>query len=356
MKVWSQDCLGQMKASLFLDTNILSYLVDDTYPSLTRMISDFKQTCVINLISSEFCQLEFVGIRKREHYLREVIEIARKDEKIVNCSSLLKNYNQFECREIDFSIVLPNIREKVNKDLEKIVTEYGIEFNCKIHTDLFVPIKEICLHSKISKEDSFVIISALNPMPSRYNNVCFVLTHDRDFNKWHNQAQEDLSIIYNNYHLPEPIMIHQSNAFGTDLDVANKYDYNNIRNNFMELFIEKNSKYYLGKTIVPYGVNLPFNIFALKAKTRNPILLKKYITIIGKNLDFSVTTPFPVSFYHRNNKVEDGTVFDENGENIISGLFEQNDIKIFTEHEYDELLSLIKQDGNYVFYHCDTFN
>ena len=60
MKSWSQDCLGRMKAVLFLDTNILSYLVDNTYPQLTNIITNFKDTSVVNLISSEFCQLEFV--------------------------------------------------------------------------------------------------------------------------------------------------------------------------------------------------------------------------------------------------------------------------------------------------------
>lgn len=357
MKSWSQDCLGKMKAVLFLDTNILSYLVDETYPLLTRMISDFRDTCVIDLISSEYCQLEFVGIRKREHYLRSVIKKASEDYKTINCSSLLKYHNQFECREIDFHTILPDIRSAVNEDIKRIVRDFDISFTCKIHSDLFLPISEICLHSKISKEDSFVIISSVNPQPNRYNPVCFVLTHDRDFNKWHTQAQAELSQIYQAHQLPEPIMIHQNNAFGINLD-STTYDFTTIKENFMEQFIAKNDAFYLGRTIEPKGDNAPHGMFALHIATQNPILTNKYITIIGKDLDFCITTPTPIRLFHRNSEIENGFVFKQVGEDIVTGIFLQEspaNEKLFTDEEYMDILVQIQSEGNYVFYHCDTF-
>lgn len=357
MKSWSQDCLGRMKAVLFLDTNLLSYLVDNTYPQLNHMISYFKNTCVVNIISSEFCQLEFVGIRKREHYLREVIKNAIDNDIIVNCSSLLKNHNQFDCREVQFETILPNIRTAVNNDINHIVSGYGIDFCCKIHEDLFLPISEICLFSKISKEDSFVIVSAVNPLPSQYNNVCFVLTHDKDFERWHRQAEADLSTIYQRHHLPEPIMVHQTNVFGINLDTNEPFEFDSIKERFMEAFIEKNLSFYLGKTMIPYGDNAPDSMFALHSSTTNRIFTNKYITIVGKDLDYSITTPTPVRFFHEGLAVEDGAVFGREVENIITGLFLQRDttdVAVFSDEEYREILSLIRTDGNYVFYHPDS--
>ena len=357
MKSWSQDCLGRMKAVLFLDTNILSYLVDNTYPQLNQLISNFKDTCVVNLISSEYCQLEFVGIRKREHYLREVIKNATNNGKIVNCSSLLKNHNQFDCREVQFETILPSVRNAVNEDINHIVSEYGIEFCCKIHEDLFLPISEICLHSKISKEDSFVIVSAVNPLPSQYNYVCFVLTHDKDFEKWHRQAMADLSAIYQGHHLPEPIMVHQTDTFGFNLDKNKPFDFDIVKAKFMKEFIDKNCQFYLGKTMVPSGNNAPVNMFALQSSTTNKILANKYITIVGKNLDYSITTPTPIQFFHKNNPVANGTIYGKGVENIITGLFCQEDTvneKVFSDKDYNELLSLIQTEGNYVFYHPDS--
>ena len=357
MKSWSQDCLGRMKAVLFLDTNILSYLVDNTYPQLTNIITNFKDTSVVNLISSEYCQLEFVGIRKREHYLREVIKNASDNDKIINCSSLLKNHNQFDCREVQFEEILPNIRSAVNNDISHIVSEFGIDFCCKIHEDLFLPISEICLHSKISKEDSFVIVSAVNPLPSQYNNVCFVLTHDRDFEKWHRQAQAHLSTIYHDYHLPEPIMVCQTNVFGVNLDNNDPFEFDSIKERFMETFIERNQSFYLGKTMIPYGDNAPNNMFALHSVTSNRILANKYITIIGKDLDYSITTPTPITFFHERAAVENGVVFGRGVENIITGLFSQQDSAdetVFSDEDYQEILSLIRAEGNYVFYHPDS--
>ena len=321
------------------------------------MISNFKDTCVLNLISSDFCQLEFVGIRKREHYLREVIKAAIDNDRTVNCSSLLKNHNQFDCREVQFETILPNIRTAVNDDINHIVSEYGIEFCCKIHEDLFLPISEICLHSKISKEDSFVIVSAVNPLPSQYNNVCFVLTHDKDFEKWHRQAQVDLSSIYENHHLPEPILVHQTNVFGVNLDTNDSFEFDSVKEKFMNLFIEKNSKFYLGKTISPYGNNAPYNMFALQSSTSNRVFLNKYITIVGKDLNYCITTPTPVPFFHKGKAVEEGTQFGKDVENIITGLFfQQNNANetVFSDEDYKEIVSLIRAEGNYVFYHPDS--
>ena len=357
MKSWSQDCLGRMKAVLFLDTNILSYLVDNTYPQLNHMISNFRDTCVVNLISSEFCQLELVGIRKREHYLRKVIKTAIDNDRIVNCSSLLKNHNQFECREVQFETILPNVRTAVNDDVNHIIGEYGIEFCCKIHEDLFLPISEICLHSKISKEDSFVIVSAVNPLPSQYNHVCYILTHDTDFEKWHRQAQADLSSVYQTHHLPEPIMVHQTNVFGFNLDKNEPFEFDTIKEKFMGSFIEKNKRFYLGKTMEPYGDNAPDNMFALQSSTSNRIFANKYITIIGKDLDYCITTPTPIHFFHERKIVEDGTIFGKDVKNIITGLFCQQDMTnepVFSNEDYEEILSLIRTEGNYVFYHPDS--
>ena len=203
-----------------------------------------------------------------------------------------------------------------------------------------------------------MIVSAVNPLPSQYNNVCFVLTHDSDFEKWHTQAQNELSSIYQNHHLPEPIMVRQTNAFGINLDKNEPFVFDKIKENIMKLFIERNNDFYLGETIIPYGQNAPNNIFALKSLTRNEVWSNKYITIIGKDLDFSITTPTPVTFFHNGKEVENGTTFGKNVENIITGLFLQEDTmndKVFSDEDYREILSLIRTEGNYVFYHSDSF-
>lgn len=47
MKEWSQPCHNKLTASIFLDTNILSYLLDQSYPALTRLVTFFSQKCCV---------------------------------------------------------------------------------------------------------------------------------------------------------------------------------------------------------------------------------------------------------------------------------------------------------------------
>ena len=352
MKKWSQPCHNKLTACIFLDTNILSYLLDQSYPALTDLINFFSQKCCIKLVSSDFCQLELVGIRKREHYLRAIIEKSQADKVLVNCSSLLKYHNQYNCVEIDFHQVLPTIQQKVKEDIDKIVTDYGVKFENVFHTDLFAPARDICLYSKISKEDSFVIASALNPRPNSYENVCFIITHDGDFVKWHTEVESTLKAnVYDFYNLTHPILIDQRQAFGCNLDKG-IFNADIILRNFYKEYINRTGKYYIGKTIVPVGANMPPNMIALKTKAGVPIRQQKYITIISKDFDFCITTSNRVTFYHKNSVVEDNSTM-ENNANILTCLFE-NINEDLPEEIYKEILSELQKEEHLVFYHPDN--
>lgn len=69
MKSWSTQ-IDTFKIKVFLDTNILCYLVDNTYPALTSFIDTLNKLPVVDIISSDFVLTEFIGVRKQEHYLR----------------------------------------------------------------------------------------------------------------------------------------------------------------------------------------------------------------------------------------------------------------------------------------------
>lgn len=352
MKEWSQPCHNKLTASIFLDTNILSYLLDQSYPALTSLVTFFSQKCCVKLVSSDFCQLELVGIRKREHYLRAVIEKANANNVLVNCSSLLKYHNQYNCVEIDFQQVLPTIRQKVDEDLNKIVSNYGVKFDNIFHEYLFAPARDICLLSKISKEDSFVIASALNPQPNLYEHICFIITHDGDFVKWHKEVEDILkTTVYDYYNLSYPVLIDQRQAFGCNLDKG-EFDTDRILKNFYKEYISKNSEYYIGTTLVPTGDNMPHNMIALKTKVGVTIRQQQYITIISKDFDFCITTSNRVTFYHRNSQVEENSIMEK--ANIVTCLFENINEEL-PEETYKEILSELQKKDHIVFYHPDSW-
>ncbi|KAA6319380.1 hypothetical protein EZS27_030720, partial [termite gut metagenome] len=54
MEAWSHSPVKEFEITFFVDTNILSYLIDETYPLLNEFVKYLKESPVINLVSSEY--------------------------------------------------------------------------------------------------------------------------------------------------------------------------------------------------------------------------------------------------------------------------------------------------------------
>lgn len=72
--------------------------------------------------------------------------------------------------------------------------------------------KNICLVSKISKEDSLVLISAVSPIRNNYNENCILLTNDADFNSWYEQAKDKIDNVFTEKSMPKPHLKHIKSA------------------------------------------------------------------------------------------------------------------------------------------------
>ena len=130
------------------------------------------------------------------------------------------------------------------------------------------------------------------------------------------------------------------------------FDADRILKNFCKEYISKNDEYYIGKTLVPTGGNMPPNMIALKTKEGVVIHQQQYITIISKDLDFCITTSNRVTFYHRNAQVEDNSTM--GNANTVTCLFE-NINEDLPEETYKEILSELQQKDHLVFYHPDNW-
>ena len=199
MEKWSDLPGENFKLKFFLDTNILSFINDETYSGLNLAMNIFKNCGFINLVSSRYVIYEFVGIRKREHYLRKVVTSYTADSGVVNISSLLKYRDNFSAPEVDFSTVQASIQESVEKELEEITTNFGISYSSNLlHDDLLKPTFDICLGSKISKEDSLVLTSSLLPESSRHEKFIHLLSKDEQFTKAFSEFNIEKFRIYRN--------------------------------------------------------------------------------------------------------------------------------------------------------------
>lgn len=346
MKSWSVRVPDNLRVGVFLDTNILCYLVDNTYPSLTQFIQDISTCCCVELISSDFCQIEFTGIRKREHYLRLIIEQSRAQNKTVNVSSLLKYHNQFGCEEIKFEDVIDEIETKVKSDIDRVVSEFGIKFT-SMNSQISSLARDICLNSKISKEDSLVLASA--GMDSNKQVIpCILLTNDSDFGKWYNEKKLILEKIFTNYEIVLPHVLDIRQIWGYNLhDVCVPQEEMIIR--LKDMLMVYNPKTYLGISFQPQQCILNKYPNLLAFHSRNTIYQNKYVCELSADLQSFVNIPNKGAFYHKNALVDEGFVFAERSDDIVTFLID-NMSKVYAEEDYQEILNMLQQSDNLVFY------
>ena len=363
MQTWSDNPIHpNFSIKFFIDTNILVYLVDGTYQSLTDFIDLAKDCKFIELVSSKYVIFEFIGVRKREHYLRKVVATSKLSASgEINFSSLLNYQNKFEAPEVTFEAVIPNIKNDIERELQVIATGYLINYDYStLHNEQLHPTSEICLSTKLANQDCLVLISAILPQPGMVSENLLVLTNDGDFVKFFDEANIDE--VFTPYNTTKPELIGISKIIGDSRTVLNlktpisRADIEkHIKSIVIRILIEKNKELYLGKTIIPTHSTFPADIIAFKFNLNQPVPKNIYLTVISKDLDFIFTTRKKIeSLHHNNSSLDAGHIFTDDSKNKVSyKLVDFNDAG--AEIAVDPaIIAAIRTEGNLVFIHPDS--
>lgn len=306
MEPWSDlPVRERFRIKFYLDTNILTYLVDNTYPCLTKTIIYLKDSEFADLVSSKYVIFEFVGVRKKEHFLRKAYTQLKITPNVEpNMSSLLKYKERFETGDVKYETVKDSVKQSVFDEIKVITQQFEIDYeNNLIHDSLLAPTFEITLISKISREDSLVLASAVWPSELSKEKFVFLMSNDDEFVK--NCSEPSLIEVFEMYKLCNPHVeciksmqinnLHKLNLTSAS-DENLLIDY--LPNKLKELIIKKNELYYLGKTIsCGRSVNFPVDLVCFKLKQETSLNNNLYLTIIGKNLDFIYSTKLRVNSF-----------------------------------------------------------
>ncbi|HEY4061200.1 MAG TPA: hypothetical protein VGM30_04830 [Puia sp.] len=309
MEPWSDlPVINDFKIKIYLDTNILSFILDGIYSGVTTSIQILGQSEFVDLVSSRYVIFELAGIRKKEHFLREVLK-TQTGNGTTNLSSLLKYKDDYSSSSVEFSAIKGLIKQKVEQEIETIVNTHYIDYKANfLHDGLLEPTVEICLSSKISKEDSLVMISALLPEKQKpEGNVC-MLTKDQQFTTAF--AEHDLEPILQNFSLTAPNIEHIKGISlldGTNVNLTNQADDARLStfwiNKIKEMILGKNTHLYLGKTFTPNSLNLPPNCICFKLKENTNLPNNINLTFISKSLDFIYTIKLVVKEFWNNSAI-----------------------------------------------------
>lgn len=361
MESWSDATVNSaFKVTFYLDTNILSYLIDKTYNELNDCFAFLSSCDLVSLKSSRYVIFELVGIRKREHYLRKILKNNTASNGVINLSSLFLYKESFKTENIDFPAAVADIRAIINRELDHIVNDLKIDFETsELHKGLWKPTFDLLIKSRLSREDSLVTISSVYPQEEKAEDDVCILTNDKLYDEafYDDETKSAVDGIFVEHSISKPHINHISKLSSSKLiwNLTTPSSGNRGRTVFLnkvkETLESRNSEYFIGKTIsVPSAAPTGVMCFELPAdKVLND---DKYIVIVGKKLDFIYTTKVRISSY-KNNMVPVSCPYSGSSPTrlsvVIKTLDESGNLIDIEPH----ILEKLTEKGNYLFMHPD---
>lgn len=354
MEKWSAQ-LEKFTINFFVDTNILVYLVDGTRPTLTAFIKALSESPVVELYASEYVFSEFIGVRKQENYYQEVINKSRKEGKRVNLSEFIRHNKAYEIKDYDYDTLKDVVKQKVDEEIERVTREFGITFLRNTTQHLIGPMKEVCLSTKISKEDSLVLVSSLfKENETIITEPVILLTNDGDFCRFANASRDFIGGVLAGEGLLNPGVEHMDtvgkafqNQPYTNLSIQND-NIGKCMADYLALCMKTFfAKAFIGNTLQVHFENAPAHTLGIDVKApelNNGV----YIAIISKDMDFIYCPNVKADFYHGKDSIGDKFV-PKKKDSYVSFACDKEGIVVD-----DIIFNRLNQAGNLVFIHPDS--
>jgi hypothetical protein len=308
MKDWSDPIVHtNFKVTFYLDTNILSYLVDKTFSGLNDCFGFLSATQLVELKSSRYVIFEYVSIRKREHYLRKILEKnTSPGSGTVNLSSLLLYKEDLRSKDVDFKSAMIEITKKImEEELDMIVNQFKIDYEeSDVHSELWRPTFDLHLTSRITREDSLVTLSSSYPLALKKEDGIHILTNDERFVKAYtdNDLLTEINGVFDKYDIKKPDLINivDVSCNGSNVNLTRREDDHRcvglMQEKVMECILQKNTTNFIGKTI-PVPKKAPANTVCFELPANTELRENQYLVFIGKELDFIYTSRVKITSY-----------------------------------------------------------
>lgn len=257
------------KIDFFLDTNILVDYVQGENQNLIKSLDYLAQSKYVRFHSSHYVEFEFTEVRKRNEFYRKVHgnyppkDLRKGNHSFMNCFKkyfckvgTVQDYGKKNWKDsgIDYLECQEEIGSIIKNDIIKLKEHLQVDFNDHVlHEKLVHTACEIVLATKVSREDSMVLVSCVFPNPHQYLDYCVILTNDNQYSNAYQHSKSIIDAILDKENIP-----HVFNILNTkNISKANLYSSKNINipllwNDFLlDLIKSKHKSCYLGHTIVP---------------------------------------------------------------------------------------------------------
>ena len=310
------------RVNIYLDTNILVDYSEGEFPLLTDSIDYLVKSDFVDLRSSHYVLFEYTEVRKanlfREYSIQNkggkpfkhrLLSFLRR---ICGKRELVKAYikqNRWEVRGVDYFSCKDNIASLVQEEVRHIKNDLNINFDEHVlHPGLIKPTVELCLNTKISKEDCLVILSCMLPEEDSALKNCVILSRDGDMFKSFSEMRSDIDATFKKYGIPSLPMLQKSdNLIGRyDLYKGRISDLKGCWQTVLAEIIKKNNEAnYIGETYSFGRDGIPAEcVYFRMNNPKEPLRPMSSLTFISKDLSWIKIVNVKVDIWNNGQKVQ----------------------------------------------------
>lgn len=331
------------KVHIYLDTNILVDYVEKTNKILNCSLDFLSANPFAILRSSHYVEYELAEVRKKRLFYHKVKGVyPSKGESLASIKQTweLDGHKYEDYRE--------EITQEVISNMELIEENLHVRFDDHVlHDRLISPTRDICLATKVSREDSMVMVSCMFPSPDERLDFCALLSNDKQYISAMDDNKANILSVFERYGINPPYCL---NAKALDnghsllnIEDANQKTPQDITVFWQQLLLllirKKNESNYLGHTIKPGKSERASSLVFVDIEDPNKELLDSEDLIIVSN-DLSCTIEIAKDFN-----------FWDNVSAVQLPHRNEKDTKYsFKPNIVEDALPLIQQKGNLVFY------
>ena len=312
------------RVDFYLDTNILVDYIEGTYPLLNKSI-DYLSSCpFVNLRSSHYVLFEYTEVRKYHLFMSKSNkkEYSTFKDKL---RSLFHNNNKerdkdavkakikksWKRNSVDYNQIKLEIINEIQEELNKLRNNLNLDFDEHVlHEALVFPTNNLCLSTKISKEDCLVLVSCMHPKEEKKLGHCILLSRDDQYYKSYKDNISAVDAVFQASYLALPQFLHTNKIQYQKNKVLNLYkkssiDVTNVWNEIIcSALKSKRSDLYIGETY-------HFGKSGISAKcvyfdTKNPDITlqdSEGLLFISKDLKTKISIAGPFKYMNNGNKI-----------------------------------------------------
>ena len=245
------DLIGDFKIDFFLDTNILVDYVQGENDLLNVSLDYLASSKFVKLHSSHYVEFEFTEVRKRNEFFKLLHGHYPKKVKADMTAVRSYGHNNWVDDGNDYLTFKTEVQRRVLDDVVDLKNRLHVDFDDYVlHENLVNTTCDIVLQTKISREDSMVLMSCMYPRPEEVLSHCVILTNDQQYSDAYQGAKQDVNAIFAGKGISIPCFYNiksvPANQFKNDGDIRSFW--NRLVLDFIK---RKKQDIYLGHTVKP---------------------------------------------------------------------------------------------------------